>query len=257
MKMFAFDLDKTTLNSRGELSSVNYKILQAMLKKNVILIPATGRNLEGIPNEILGLNIRYAIVSNGAMVIDLLENKIIWQKTLSKAELKQVICMLSKDKIAFTIHTDDKCFDSTIMQVVIRRLLFKNSSVFFPNLKSGIKELDNINKIQLIFLSKKHLQKVYNVLSEIDVIHVVKSSKHCIEITHREANKGNALKFLSDYLGVDRGEIVSIGDNDNDIEMLQFSGTSYVVLNSSDTVKIIADYVVSSNDDHALKDIIY
>ncbi len=59
MKMFAFDLDKTTLNSRGELSSVNYKILQAMLKKNVILIPATGRNLEGIPNEILGLNIRY------------------------------------------------------------------------------------------------------------------------------------------------------------------------------------------------------
>ncbi len=191
------------------------------------------------------------------MVIDLLENKIIWQKTLSKAELKQVICMLSKDKIAFTIHTDDKCFDSTIMQVVIRRLLFKNSSVFFPNLKSGIKELDNINKIQLIFLSKKHLQKVYNVLSEIDVIHVVKSSKHCIEITHREANKGNALKFLSDYLGVDRGEIVSIGDNDNDIEMLQFSGTSYVVLNSSDTVKIIADYVVSSNDDHALKDIIY
>lgn len=196
-------------------------------------------------------------MSNGSMVIDLLENKIIWQKTLSKAELKQVICMLSKDKIAFTIHTDDKCFDSTIMQVVIRRLLFKNSSVFFPNLKSGIKELDNINKIQLIFLSKKHLQKVYNVLSEIDVIHVVKSSKHCIEITHREANKGNALKFLSDYLGVDRGEIVSIGDNDNDIEMLQFSGTSYVVLNSSDTVKIIADYVVSSNDDHALKDIIY
>lgn len=257
MKMFAFDLDKTTLNSKGELSNVNYKILQDMLKKNVILIPATGRNLAGIPNEILGLDIKYAIVSNGSMIIDLYTNTIIWKKTLSKAELKQVICRLSRDKIVFTIHADDRCFDSTIIQVVIRRLLFKNSSVFFPNLKNGIKKLNNINKIQLTFLSKKHLQKVYNVLSEVDAIHVVKSSKHCIEITHRDATKGNALRFLSHYLGVDREEIVSIGDNDNDIEMLQFSGTSYVVLNSSNTVKIIADYVVSSNDDHALKDIIY
>lgn len=255
MKLFAFDLDKTTLNSKGKLSTSNAKVLNDMISKNIILIPTTGRNIQGIPNEILRKEIRYAIVSNGAVVLDLLEEKEIWQSRLSKKELEKLICRLKKKRFLFTIHANGKCFDSNIIQVVIRKLVFRNSSKLFPKF-SNITEFENIDKIQLTFFSKKQLSVIYSLISDISSVHVVKSSKHSIEITNKEATKGNALRFISEYLKIDRDEIASIGDNDNDIEMLLFSGTSYAVCNSSISVKKIADYIISSNDDNPLEDIL-
>lgn len=197
MKLFAFDLDKTTLNSKGKLSVVNSKILDKMILKNIILIPATGRNIQGIPEQVLKEGIRYVIVSNGAMVFDLLENKAIWKSKLSKKEIEPLIYRLKRKILLFTVHTNGECFDSTLLQVIIRKLVLKNSSILFPRFKN-IVEFREIDKIQIMFVSKKQLVKIYNLIKDINSIHIVKSSEHCIEITNKNATKGKALKFISE-----------------------------------------------------------
>ena len=255
MKIFAFDLDKTTLDSKGNLSMQNAKVLDNMVSNGIILIPATGRNIQGIPKEILQKNIRYVIVSNGAIVFDLFERKEVWQRKLSKQELDELIHKLKNHRLLFTIHANGKCFDSNIIQVAIRKMFFRNTSILFSNFKD-LTRFEKIDKIQLTFISNSQLSRIYKLISSIDSIHVVKSSKHSLEITNKEATKGNALQFVSTYLNINRDEIVSIGDNDNDIEMMLFSGISYAVSNSTKNVKKIADYIVSSNDDNPLEDIL-
>ena len=226
-----------------------------MLFRNIILIPATGRNLYGIPSEVLKEGIRYAIVSNGAEVVDVIENKVIWKRKLSNRDLQLLVSKFKRRYFLFTLHTDCSCFDSTLFQMLVRKLVFKKSSIFFPKFKNII-NFEEIDKIQLMFLSKKKLKTIYSMVKSIETIHVVKSSKHSIEITNINATKGNALKFISEYLNIDRADIASIGDNDNDIEMLEYSGISYAVQNASEKARKVANYIVSNNDEDALKDII-
>ena len=254
MKLFAFDLDKTTLNSKGKLSTLNSRTLDIMISKGIILVPATGRNLDGISNEILEKGIRYAITSNGSKIIDLYDNKVIWKSVLPDEVLKILISKLSKKKFLFTVHADGKCYDSNLLQAVVRKILFNGTSAVLKKF-SDIVEIKDIEKIQLILFSKKSVLSMYDLICDISVLHSVKSSEHGIEITNVNATKGDALQFLSEYLNIDRKEIVCIGDNDNDIEMLSFSGTSYAVENASEKVKKVADYVVSDNNANPLKDI--
>lgn len=254
MKLFAFDLDNTILNSKRKISITNLEVIDEMISKGIILIPATGRSLKGIPNELLDRDIRYVIVSNGAKVIDLFNDKIIWKSYLSEKELIPLIKHLNKKRLLFSIHSENDCFDSNLLQILIRKILYNNTSKLLIRFDKILK-LGAIYKIQLTFFSKKKLMKVYNLISGIQSIHVVKSSKHCLEITNKSATKGNALRNICDYLKIERNEVVSIGDNDNDIEMLLFSGTSYAVQNSSENAKNMVDFIVSSNDNNPLTDI--
>ena len=59
----------------------------------------------------------------------------------------------------------------------------------------------------------------------------------------RSVDKGNGLKILEDYLGIDRWETMAFGDNDNDMGMMQAAGESYAVDTAPDHVKKAAGAV--------------
>ena len=70
-------------------------------------------------------------------------------------------------------------------------------------------------------------------------------------------NKGNALKWLAQYLGIDESEVIAIGDNYNDIEMLECAGLSACVSSSYQIVKDVCDYVCANDyDQGAVKEVI-
>jgi len=255
LKLFVFDLDKTVLNSKNKLSIVNSQVLDIISERQIILIPATGRNMFGIPKEILEKNIRYFIVSNGAKIIDNKRKKVIWHKYLLQKELISIVQVLKSKKVLFlySIHSGNVCFDSSIIQVIIRSLFYHNHSKLLK--KESIINLEYVYKIQIMVLSKRKMSIMYNKLKEVKGVHVVKSSSRYIEITAEHANKGTALKYISKYLSIPNNNIVAIGDNENDLEMLKFAGVSYAVENATDIVRKNVDYIISNNDNNPLKDI--
>ncbi len=78
---------------------------------------------------------------------------------------------------------------------------------------------------------------------------VARSQPYYIDITHRLANKGEALSTIAALLAVPLAEIAVIGDGRNDVAMFERSGLSIAMGNASPEVKRAADYVIGSNRD--------
>src|SRR5690606_22006678 len=83
-----------------------------------------------------------------------------------------------------------------------------------------------------------------------------KSKKHYLEITHPEANKGSALLYLAKKLGIERTEIIGIGDNFNDIELIETAGLGVAMGNAVMAVKDNADYTTFSNNEEGVLHVI-
>jgi hypothetical protein len=77
-----------------------------------------------------------------------------------------------------------------------------------------------------------------------------------IEIVNKGVSKGRALKILGGYLGIEREEMIAIGDSENDIEMIKFAGLGVAVENAIDEVKKVADFITKSNMEDGVKYVI-
>ena len=70
-----------------------------------------------------------------------------------------------------------------------------------------------------------------------------------IEITPENAGKGTALAYLAQYLGLEREQVMAMGDAENDLSMLEYAEHSVAMANASDEVKAACRYQTASNDD--------
>ena len=97
VKCIALDLDRTTLNSRGELSSRNKRAIQAAIDRAIHVVVASGRPAEALPAEITEIpGIRYAVVSNGASVWDLRKKERIQEYKLAPESVEQLLSVSAK-----------------------------------------------------------------------------------------------------------------------------------------------------------------
>ena len=87
-------------------------------------------------------------------------------------------------------------------------------------------------------------------------LYATTSSYGMIEIMQKNVNKFNGLSEISYLLGISKEEMAAIGDQDNDIPMLENVGISFAMGNAIDKVKEISDFVVSTNDEFGLVDAI-
>lgn len=89
-----------------------------------------------------------------------------------------------------------------------------------------------------------------------DRFEFVRSADTYYEILPKGATKGNILLRLADLLGIDHANTIAIGDNDNDISMIQAAALGIAVSNASPAAKAAADRVTVSNEEHAIARII-
>ena len=85
----------------------------------------------------------------------------------------------------------------------------------------------------------------------------IRSEKTLFEILPKGVTKGTALAKLCEYLSVDIGKTVAIGDFDNDVAMLREAGLGIAVSNASKSALDAADAVTVSNEEHAIAEVIF
>ena len=106
-----------------------------------------------------------------------------------------------------------------------------------------------IKNLNIPFLNEDIKKKVLKSLSnEFDELKITSSGKDNIEINISSANKGNGLEKLVNILGIRLEEVAAIGDNNNDIEMIERSGLGIAMGNAIDEIKNKAGYVTVDND---------
>ena len=78
---------------------------------------------------------------------------------------------------------------------------------------------------------------------ETGIVSVSQSMKHNLEVMNKGVTKGNAVRILAQMYGINREEIIAIGDNENDISMIEYAGLGIAMGNAEELLKRAADHV--------------
>lgn len=82
-----------------------------------------------------------------------------------------------------------------------------------------------------------------------DKFNIYKSQSTILEVLPKDVDKGHAMRIVGDMLGLDKSQIMGIGDQENDLSLVQQAGFGVAMGNAIDIVKDSADYITKTNDE--------
>ena len=281
IKLIASDMDGTLLNHNHKIPKENVELINYAKNQGIEFIVATGRAYyEALPalNE---ENINCDVISfNGGIVYDKNGNIISITPMLPK-DLYYTIEILKIFDISYQLYTKNTIYTKSIETDINAYIDLIRSNGYDPDvehlraeaqekLEMGyITEVENIEfylnekenpPIKIIAISNdiSKLENAAKLLSENTSISVTSSGANNIEIMHKNATKGEALKEIAKIYGINLENAVAIGDNLNDQAMLDIVGYSVAMKNGNTILKEQAKYVTEkTNSEGGVADTIF
>lgn len=262
--MIITDLDGTLLNDKAQVSLTNLKTLQKLGKKKIIRVAATGRSLF-LVNQVLNNSfpIDYLIFSSGAGIYDWKEKRLLKSHQLSAAQVEQI------SKIIKIKHNNLMVFNEIPENHKFNYWISKKVELDFINrlnsFKLMAKEMDSAYSYKkasqiLTILSEdvrffnQLKEYIYNSVNDIKIIRAsspIDGKSIWLEIFPKGVSKGDAVKWLCNTLSISLLKTASIGNDYNDLDMLNITQHAYIVENSpKELLKNNNFKVVASNNDN-------
>ncbi len=261
IKLVASDLDGTIIDNNNSISQDNLDAINNIQKKHIPLVICTGKTYALSKDICKNLHASFGIFGNGSQIIDLTTGKEIMKSTLSYNELDACFSVLKKYNLHIHAYTENSIISPELIYMDLRNsILFPNkiNINIVPSIENYIK--DNSPAVFKLIISspfslsavKKDLEKFNNL----NILHISKTGLYKDNVINKEyeyldisplnVTKGSALKLLSDYLNLQKENILSVGDNLNDIEMFKASNIGAALNNASDQVKMYANYITKN-----------
>ena len=254
IKLIALDLDGTLLHEDKRISRNTLQVVQTLADRGILIVPATGRNLPGIRENILQVQpVRYAICSNGANILDLEADRLLFSYPIPIQEAVNAITYLQRFPTVIYLHTDQGTIrsknwnDSGLAERFPFIQVHENN---VPDLTEYVQSHDiRIWKIGVFVLDDAIFEQLLACGSPSPQIVLNRTGECNIELNCAEATKGNGLITLCGMLDLPLENTLAIGDNQNDLEILGCAGVSVAMGNAGEDVKTAADYVTGTNDE--------
>lgn len=252
IKLIAIDIDGTLLNEKNELAPATIDAVKAASAQGIKVVLCSGRPLTGVAPYIQKLGIsgddQYAVTYNGA-VAQTVSGKILINHALSFNDYIDLEALSRKLQVSFQIETPDyiytankninpyTIFESNLVKMLIRyREVGEMPRDVTVSKAMFVDTPENIDRIKPLIPQDFH-----------DKYYVVQSTPFFIEVMNKEASKGNALRGLAAELGLEPAEIMTLGDQGNDLTMIEYAGLGVAMGNAIDEVKQAADAVTLTN----------
>ena len=255
IRIIGLDLDDTTFNREKIITPRVRQAIAAAIAKGIKVLPATGRPLKGIPEEVWSLpGLEYALTSNGAHVFELAGETTLHSDCFSAKSALELIEIVRTLDCYPAVYINGEAFAepqdlSPIKDQVSPEIFryFKDSRIKIPSFEKLIKESAHpVEKVTLYFPDKQERDRGRALFESRSDTCVTSSIENNLEVNTATANKGSGLLALGRKLGFDATQIMGIGDSDNDIEMLKTVGFGVAMGNAADNVKAVADHVTLS-----------
>lgn len=213
------------------------------------------------------------------MVYNLYENSTIYQNFLDKKKVLQLIKICEENSIYYCVYTensivtktlnyntlyyhyensrkpDDKKTNINIVQNIYEYILERqqedygklmicdNNNIIFNSIIRKLKLVKNVDVLDVGHMSRKIIKEGTNE-------HILEY--YYTEVTSKDVNKWNAISYLISKLGINKNEVIAIGDNINDKTMLENAGLGIAMANSAPYIKEMADEVTLDNDSNGV-----
>ena len=276
-KLVAIDLDGTMLNSYGMVTENTKQVIKNTINKGTEVIIASGRPIDSIKTiakEIGSEN--YFIAGNGALIYDIKKDEIIYEKFMNKQKVLEIIKICEENSIAYNIYTEKT--------IIAKGLKYNVLYYYKENLKKEENKKTNITIVEDVYEYIKNLENekflkitvcdetksVFNsiirklrTIEDIDVLDVLHMSRKMIkqgtedvpieyyytEISLKDVDKWKAIEYLANKMNISKDEIIAIGDNINDKEMIENAKVGIAMGQSTPVITEIADFVTLNNNE--------
>lgn len=263
IKMIGFDLDGTLLNSNKEISDYTRDVMREAVEQGVIILPATGRPLTGIPKPVMALpGIRYAVTANGARVVDVQEDKVLHEALLPYEKGKELLEIFAKYDTYREVYYEGFGYATADMEERIEEYMpikpmieyMRTTRRRVPDVEAMFHEKKMaVDKLQALFRDTETRDLAMKEVKEkVQGVAVTSALGNNIEANGEDAQKGIALLKLGEILGIKKDEIMAFGDGSNDMDMIRRVGFGVAMENGIDEIKEAADYITVTNDEHGV-----
>lgn len=257
-KLITIDIDGTLINDQYEISEKTIEVINEAKQQGIHIVLCSGRPIGGMKNyiETLGLNRvgDYAIAYNGALVQDTHTTESVIEFSLTLDHLQQLYDLsisLNSPMHYFTgkgVYTPNK----DISQYTVYEAFINNIPLHYQEINEVATDIA-LSKIMFIDHPENLKETIQQIPEELhEQYTIVQSAPHFLEFVHPTTSKGFAVQKLAEKLGIKQEEIMSIGDNGNDISMIEYAGCGVAMGNAVPDVKAVANFETLTNNENGV-----
>ncbi|WP_427340143.1 HAD family hydrolase [Caloranaerobacter sp. DY30410] len=263
-KLLAIDLDGTLLTDDKRILEENKEVLTTLSKKGLEIIIATGRRYWSAKNFAKELGIELTILANNGNIIRRIsDDKVLVANYLEREDFNRIVKKGREMGLYPILHVDhyEEGYDLLIEE--------DEEGIKYSNyVKKNIirhKKLKNIldyeeSKILVICYEnsyetlRKFEEKIHKEYPQKFNTHILINGSDIGPILEIMSLKGSKWLSLKDYAkdkGIDESQIIAIGDDNNDVEMVEKAGLGIAMKNGTDKIKKVADIVTKKTNNEA------
>jgi 5-amino-6-(5-phospho-D-ribitylamino)uracil phosphatase len=269
--LFAVDIDGTLITDHGHITGQVKDALERAFAAGWEIVPATGRTYpaaRGVVGELPF--VRYAVVSNGAVIVDVKNNTPAFLEKLTPETAAAIIRVTRSSGAVPALYTtdidDQKVLYDTLegasdyFSWYIREDQRTHKVTDVMDHTGDVLQIGMIASRQAIFAVREAVERLDATMMALPFESPRFGGKvpdvWFGQVVARHARKHLGLKRLASMIGIPEGRLVAAGDNYNDTEMLEAADVGVAMGNAPDEVKACADLVVASNNDHGLAEVV-
>lgn len=253
-KLIALDMDGTLLGHDQQISARNKAAIAAARQQGVTVVLTSGRPLEGMTRYLDELAMTgaddYVICYNGTLVQRAADRSVIRSQALRGRDASRVA------QLAHQLGVNVHAFSRTLGLITPALNHYTEHESRLNDLPITLLDFaeldpeDEILKVMLIdppeLLTPAIAQLPASLYQDYTV---VQSAPFFLEIMNRHSHKGAGVSALAEHLGIERQQVICMGDAGNDSHMIEYAGLGIAMGNATDELKALAGHITASNDE--------
>ena len=243
IRLIGIDLDGTLLDSGGVLPHANRLAVHAAVEAGIHVAIVTGRSFPFARPAVEGLPTSVSLIVSSGAVERSMDGSTIARRLLGRDAARSVLEATVDHRTCAALifdrdHADQIVYESMDWNLPGRKGYFaRNRSLISQSipLERALVE----DPIQVFFSGRvHHMRELYKAVRgfeggvSVSLTEYVRRDFSLVDITDKSATKGRALEWRAQQLGIDRSQVMAIGDNFNDLEMLDYAGLPVVMENA-------------------------
>lgn len=279
IKLIASDMDGTLLNTNHTISEGNIEAIRKAQELGVKFAIITGRSYDGVKPiaDEFNLDCEY-ILMNGAEYRDK-DGNILENISIDKEKVKVIMEVMGEDDLCIELFTNVGTLTSDYEKVkasiedrvrslnpestddevqgFLNEFIGRRKITIFNSINELMDDKIDIYKIITFNKDVELIKSVKERLKKLSGLSVVSTFDNDIEVSDIRAQKGLILAKVAEKMGLERDEVMPIGDSFNDYSMFTEFKTACAMGNAIPEIKELAEFITDTNDNDGVAKAIY
>ena len=247
-KLIATDMDGTLLTPDDRITGKTENSIRAATDKGVVFTLSTGRPLQGVKKYIDQLGLDCLVITyNGAVIAHSKTGEILFSQNMDTDEAYRVYNQAKMRNTMFIIWSQNRLYASEISE---KTHFYEQITNTKAELLEDFDALAQQGITKMLWYNDPDTLEIWiDQLKKENLVHTTftKSRAYFLEFFSNKVSKAVAMEKLGEYYGISREEMIAVGDQTNDLPMIEYAGLGVAMDNAVDSVKDAADYITATN----------